>query len=324
MTDRPRVSVVCSTHGRAHELPGLLDALAAQTMPVDEFEVIVVDDGSPDDTGAVLERLAPTLPYELRIISLRPNQGASAGRNAGWQAARAELIAFTDDDCRPTPGWLLAGVEALEAAGPHHLVAGPTDPVPEDRHLLLGPFSRSLTVATMRYFETCNIFYRRDDLESVGGMSVEYGFGGEDTEMALRLLDRGVQPVWVEAAHVHHGVRPSSFRANLREARRWGNLPKLLALHPDHRSYLLDSPVFWKRTHPPTIAALVGIAAALAWWSPRPLALGLWWVVHRLVVEPACPGPRRRVLALPGTFVIDATEVATVVEGSIRHGAVLL
>lgn len=324
MTPVPRVSVVCSTYRRPALLPQLADALAQQTLPAEQFEVVIVDNGSPDDTGEVLRRLADEVPYRLRTLRHEQNRGAAGGRNTGWRHASAPVVAFTDDDCVPTPGWLEEGLRTLDGSGPGTFAVGRTTPDPAAQLLLLRPFSRSMSVEEPRFFETCNIFYRREDLEAAGGFDEGFGIGGEDTDLALRLLDAGRTAVWAPAALVHHAVRPSSFRANLREAGRWVDLPLVLRRHPKRRPELLHRRWFWKRTHPPALVALAGLSFAAARRSPAPLALVLWWVWHRLAVEPACPGPRRRVLALPGTFVIDAVEVATMVRGSCRHRTLLL
>jgi len=320
----PRVSVVCSTYGRAELLPRLLGALADQTFPADELEVVIVDNGSPDDTAAVLERAGGTVPFALRVVRHDENRGAAGGRNTGWRTARAPIIAFTDDDCTPTPTWLELGVAAVEAHGPGAFAVGSTRPDPAEESRLLRPFSRSMLVAEPRFYETCNIFYRRDDLERMGGFDEGFGIGGEDTDLALRLIDAGHEALWTPEAVVHHRVRPPSFRANLREARRWVDIPRVVKRHPARRGDLLHRRWFWKRAHPPTAVAVIGLAAAVGRRSPAPLLLIGWWLWHRLVVEPPCPGPRRRVLALPGTFAIDATEVATMVRGSVRHRTVLL
>jgi GT2 family glycosyltransferase len=319
---RPKVTVVCSTHGRSELLPRLVGALSAQTMPADDFEVVVVDDASPDDTSAVLERLAAGTPFALRILRHARNRGAAAGRNTGWRAAAADVVAFTDDDCVPGPGWLEAGVAAMDDhAGA--FVVGRTEPDPDEVHLLARPFSRSLAVVEPKFYETCNVFYRRRDLEAVGGFDEQFRTG-EDTDLGLRMREAGRQPVWEPAALVRHRVRPASFAAHWREARRWADLALVVKRHPGHRDDLLQGSLFWKRTHPPTVVAVIGVAAAAATRSPVPLLFGGWWVWHRLVVEPACPGPRRRIIALPGTFVVDATEVATMAEGSARHRTLLL
>ncbi len=320
---RLRISVVCSTHGRAHLLPTLVAALGAQHMDPDTFEVVVVDDGSPDDTPAVLERLAAEAPFRLRILRHAVNRGAAAGRNTAWRAAEADVVAFTDDDCVPEADWLEKGLAALAAGGDATFAVGATRPDPDAMHLLDRPFSRSLTVDGIRFFETCNVFYRKADLEQVGGLDERFGTG-EDTDLGLRMLEAGRTAVWAPEAVVHHRVRPPSFLAHLREARRWPDLALVVKRHPSRRSALVHRRWFWKRTHPPTIIAVVGIVAAATTRSAGPLALGGWWVWHRLVAEPACPGQRRRLVALPGTFAVDVAELATMVEGSIRHRTVLL
>lgn len=322
--ERPLVSVVCSTYGRAALLPRLLVALQRQSLPADQFEVVIVDNGSGDDTATVLERFAQEVPFTLRILRHARNRGAAGGRNTGWRAAVAPIVAFTDDDCAPTPEWLAEGVRALERSDGSVFAVGRTRPEPDEAHLLLRPFSRSMVVDEPRFFETCNIFYWRDDLELMGGFDETFGIGGEDTDLALRLVDAGRRPVWTPSAVVHHGVRPSSFRANLRESRRWSNIPLVVKRHPARRGELVHRRWFWKRTHPPTLLAIAGVATAVVRRSPAPLILVSWWLWHRTVVEPACPGPRRRVLALPGAFAIDVTEVATMARGSLRHRTVLL
>lgn len=105
----PLISIVIPTYARPERLRDCLAALARQTMPADEFEVIVVDDGSPEAVvpPTAISPAGPT----IRIIR-QPNAGPSAARNRGVQEARGELVALTDDDCRPTPTWL----ESLIAA----------------------------------------------------------------------------------------------------------------------------------------------------------------------------------------------------------------
>lgn len=318
----PSVTVAVSTHGRAGLLPRLLAGLAAQTLPAGAFEVVVVDDGSPDGTAAVLEALVPQVPFALRVLRHERNRGAAAGRNTAWRAARAPIVAFTDDDCVPAPGWLEAGLAALESGGAD-VVVGRTEPDPTEAHWLERPFSRSLLVDTPRFFETCNIFYRRADLERLGGLD-EALSTGEDTDLGLRFTDAGARVAFVPEALVRHRVRPPDLRAHLREARRWSDLALVVRRHPAHRAELLVGRVFWKRTHPPTLVALTGLLAAAVTRSPRPLVLLAWWVVHRTLLDPACPGPRRRFLALPGALLTDAAEVEAMVRGSLRHRTLLL
>src|SRR4051812_19853042 len=107
----PAASVVVATHNRAELLARLTDALRAQS-DVDAFEVIVVDDGSADATPDVLRRIERSWPA-LRTIRLDENRGPATARNAGWRAATAPIVAFTDDDCVPQAGWLAGLVDGF-------------------------------------------------------------------------------------------------------------------------------------------------------------------------------------------------------------------
>lgn len=324
-TTVPELSVVVATYQRADQLPRLFDALGAQDASRTSFEVIVVDNGSTDETPRVLRDLVASVDFMVQTIRLEENRGPALGRNAGWRAARSETIAFTDDDCRPVPGWISSLLRAIRDASLRPAIfLGPTSPDPEEIEWLQHPFSRSLSVSEPRFFETCNVVYERGDLERAGGFDESFGIGGEDTDLGLRLTEDQRPIVWVPDAMVHHQVRRPSFRANLREARRWSNLPLVVHRHPQARRDLVHHRWFWKSTHPPTILAMAGITLATLGRRPQALVGGLWWLYHRTVVVPPCPRRRDRLWALPGVFVIDATEVVTMVRGSVRHRSILL
>lgn len=324
MKGLPLVSVAVSTYQRAAMLPRLVEALEAQTLARDRFEVVIADNGSTDDTARVLGDLASRSTLNLRIVRVERNEGPAAGRNAAWRAARAPIIAFTDDDCVPTPRWLEAGLAAIDAG--HRLIVGRTLPNPDqlDRR---GPFSLTVTVEETKYFHTCNIFYRRDDLEATGGF--DEGFvtpGGEDTDLGLRVAQRGASPILSRDALVYHDIGKSSYRALLKQTLRWGDIPRVIRKHPPTRRWLYQR-VFWKRSHPRVLLVLAGIVAVpfIRWpYSPASLILALPWVFFRTRIEPAYAGPRRRWILLPHLFLIDLLEVAVMIRGSVRHRAFVL
>jgi len=118
----PLVTVVIPTYARPERLRGCLAALARQTMAADAFEVVVVDDGSPEPARPpTADALAGPA---VRVIR-QENAGPSAARNRGVQEARGQLVAFTDDDCLPTPTWLESLVTAHRQC-PDALVGGIT------------------------------------------------------------------------------------------------------------------------------------------------------------------------------------------------------
>ena len=104
--ERP-VSVVVASHGRHLRLLWLLNALDEQTLDRSEWDLVVVHDYDQETAERVLERHPLSQAGVLRQIAIAPGTGSPARqRNLGWRAARGELVAFTDDDCRPEPDWL--------------------------------------------------------------------------------------------------------------------------------------------------------------------------------------------------------------------------
>lgn len=101
----PLLSVIVPTRNRAAELSACLESLTSQTLAAERFEVIVVDNGSSDDTSAVAQRFSARLP--LRLLH-EAEPGLHVGRHAGWRAARSEVLVFADDDIVATTGWLSA------------------------------------------------------------------------------------------------------------------------------------------------------------------------------------------------------------------------
>lgn len=115
-----KISVVVPTHARPARLQRLLGALREQRFSTQEFEVIVVDDGSPTDARPEPQWFSKNL-HLLR----QKRQGPAAARNHGVRHARGSLIAFTDDDCLPDPQWLDALWHAYQRA-PDALLGGQT------------------------------------------------------------------------------------------------------------------------------------------------------------------------------------------------------
>lgn len=107
-----KYSIVIATYNRAADLRGTLASLAA-LRPDGPWEVIVVDNNSPDDTKHVVDGAAPGFPTELRYI-FEGRQGRSPALNAGIRAARGEIVVTTDDDVRVPPDWLNAAATGLE------------------------------------------------------------------------------------------------------------------------------------------------------------------------------------------------------------------
>jgi GT2 family glycosyltransferase len=317
----PLVSVVVASRDRAALLERLLGALEKQTLGTERFEVVVVDDGSADGTRQVLERMRGEASFELLVLHHPLSQGPAAARNRGWRAARAPVVAFTDDDCVPDPAWLESGLRAM-GADPV-IVVGRTGPPEEQRALAGRAFARFIRVDEARFYETCNVFYRRQDLSSAGGFDERCRRpGGEDTRLAMAVRDLGVATRFAPEALVHHDVRSEGFLGALREAPRWQDVPIVFRGRLEARPELLHRWLFWKPTHPPALLAAAGIAGACR--HPAALVLVLPWLSCRLRHRPLAADPWARVAALPGGLVLDLVEVGVMVRGSVRHRTVVL
>ena len=109
----PCLSVVVPTYKRPELLERCLAALMTQHLDSTAYEIIVVDDGNDLQTRCLVDSWAKWGRPILRYISAAKTNGPAAARNSGWRAAQGDIIAFTDDDCLPEPGWLLAGANAF-------------------------------------------------------------------------------------------------------------------------------------------------------------------------------------------------------------------
>lgn len=295
-----------ATHERPDGLRRQLAALRAQTLPDDQYEIVVVDDGSGAATAAVLAEARATPGAPVRVIRHERPGGPSRARNAGWREARGELIAFTDDDCEASPGWLEAG---LRAWAPGRFVQGPTRPDPADAHAL-GHFTHTVAVDRLGpWWQTANMFYPREALERVGGFDADaFPHAGEDTDLGCRVLAAGYEPVWAEGALVHHAVTRVTPAGKLRLARRWDGAMLNFKRHPHLRAHL-HARLFWIPNHWWLVRAVLALLLPRRLWWVR------WWLAAPYVLR---VGTLRPDVA---AFVVahDLVEMAAVARGARRY-----
>ena len=315
------VSVVVATRDRAERLGALLASLRRQTLPAAEFEVLVVDDGSTDETPKVLEREEARGALALRTIRRPRADGPAAARNEGWRVTTAPLVAFTDDDCVADPEWLAAGLSAT-VAHEGALIQGRTEPNPGELHLR-GPFSRTLRVTREGpFYETCNIFYPRPLLERLDGFDApSYSRpGGEDTDLAWRAMELGVEPVYAPDAVVFHAVARLGPVGKLRVAARWTEMVRVFARHPRLRERVLHRGIFWKATHYALLRAVVAL------FLPSRMHFARRWLafpyVRHLVHRGRAEGGG--LLAAPYFALHDLVELYAIVRGAIRYRVLVI
>lgn len=213
---RPDLTVVVPTYRRPALLARCLDALSAQALPADRFEVVVVDDGSADTTRDVLAARSDVV---TALVQPR-NLGPAAARNRGVDAARSDLVLFVDDDVVATPSLLSTHLAAhATAADPAFALLGRVDWHPD---LTVTPFMRWLDRSGLQFgydtwlqpgavepphaaFYTANVSLRRDLLRRVGGFDERFPYPAfEDIDLAFRLGEHGLRLVYDPRAVAHH------------------------------------------------------------------------------------------------------------------------
>ena len=324
MSDGPLLSVVVASHERPRRLGVLLDALAAQTAPADQWEVVVVHDSSGTATDAVLRDHPLAAAGRLRALRFPAGTGSAARmRNAGWRAAAARSIAFTDDDCRPDEAWLAVALRAARAR-PTAILQGSTRPDPRDRERF-GPTSYTLYIdPPTTELEACNAVYPRAVLERVGGFDESIRAFGEDTDLALRAKRAGAGHLAVPGMRVYHGIHALGLRERLAVAARCAELPAIVRRNPELR-WVPHRPlgVFLRPGHAWLVVALAGLALA----RRRPLLALLALPYARSRLHPYGRTTVRRLRRahwLAAFAVIDATELLALARGSVRHRTPML
>jgi glycosyltransferase involved in cell wall biosynthesis len=160
------VSIIVPVRNAGYDVEGLLSALAAQTFPLEQFEVVFGDDGSTDGSLTAVA----TGPVRARVVTCSPKNAYSA-RNRAVAEAQGSVLAFCDADCRPAPGWLAAGVAELGRAD---VVAGLIRMVIPDTTPLwaladLDTFLDQERSVRANAAVTANLFVRRELFDAVGG-----------------------------------------------------------------------------------------------------------------------------------------------------------
>jgi glycosyltransferase involved in cell wall biosynthesis len=310
------VSVIVPARDARTTLGALLDALAAQHPVPGGVQVVVADDGSTDGTGD-LARVHPV----VDLVVDTGGRGPGAARNAAIAVATSDVLAFTDADCIPEPGWLTAALAALDAGA--DLVQGavlPAGPV--------GPFDRTVRVdALTGLHETANLVVRADWVSRVGGFepwlsphrSKELG---EDVWLGWRLRRAGARAMFAPDARVAHAVFPGTPRTAIAEQARLRYFPVMVGRIPELRATLTYHRVFLHRRTAAFDAALAGTLMAVA--QRRPTALVAAAPYARMLWRRARPWGRRAPLVAATQVAADAVGAAALVAGSVRAGRPLL
>ncbi|MDZ4873668.1 MAG: hypothetical protein CLLPBCKN_003064 [Chroococcidiopsis cubana SAG 39.79] len=205
----PTISVVVCSYNGSHTIRDTLSGLANLEYP--HYETIVVDDGSTDNTAAIVSE------YDVRLIRT-PQSGLSHARNVGMQAAKGEIVAYIDDDAYPDPHWLTyLAITFMETS--HVGVGGPNLPPPEDGMVAQcvanapgGPSHVLLSDREAEHIPGCNMAFRKSCLEAIAGFDPQFRTAGDDVDICWRLQEQGWTIGFSPAAVVWHHRRNSVWR----------------------------------------------------------------------------------------------------------------
>lgn len=320
----PAVSVIVPARNAAATLPQTLAALAAARFD-GAVECVVVDDASTDDTAGIAERAGAL------VVRLAEQRGPAGARNAGIAASRGELLAFTDADCVPAPGWLSALTDALAEAD---LVQGPVLPEPA---VAVGLFDRTVHRSGLSpLYETANLGVRRSVAERVGGFvpfaplaggasrglrpTVGQGHFGEDVVFGWAARRMGARVAFAPAAVVHHAVVTRGRRAYVAERWRRRYFPALVRAVPELRASM-PARLFLSPRTARFDAALLGAGTAVWRRSPWPLLLAAPYVRRDLRSGTARSARVADTLAL---MAADAVGLVALMRGSLAARRLLL
>lgn len=234
-----RASIQLCTFNRAALLERVLDACFEQTVPEHAYEVVLVNDGSSDDTPAVIERARRRANCAFVVVD-QPNSGLAKGRNAGIARASGERIVFIDDDVLPLPNFVEEHLRS-HASYPQAIVRGGAINV--ENFDELPPPVWSIKDYSGNYFWTTNVSAPLKTMRAIGGFNESFSeYGWEDIDVGLRLRARGTRAMFNPKALVYHfKPRPRSgdVEKMLRQARAQARTAVQLArLHPHWRTYL--------------------------------------------------------------------------------------
>ncbi len=234
-----RATIQMCTYNRAALLERVLDACFEQTFSGDDYEVVLVNDGSTDDTPQVIARAQQRATCRFTVID-QANSGLAKGRNAGIAAAAGERVIFIDDDVLPLPNFVEEHMRSHER-NPHAIVRGGAINVESFDDL--PPPVWTLRHYSGNYFWTTNVSVPLVTIRAIGGFNESFSeYGWEDIDVGLRLRFGGVKAVFNPKALAYHWKpRPRSTNVEkmIRQARAQARTAVQLAqIHPHWRTYL--------------------------------------------------------------------------------------
>jgi glycosyltransferase involved in cell wall biosynthesis len=213
----PKISVVICTYNRVELLSHVLSSVTVQTVPTDEYEILVIDNHSTDNTKEFVIKFSQIHP-NVRYI-YEPEQGLSHARNRGWKEAQGEYVAYIDDDARAENRWVEA-IAAFAARRPEAAAFGGPYFGFSLKPLLQAWYKESYASWSLgteerpiqkdEWLKGTNMIYKRTALEALNGFDTRLGMSGktlaygEEVGLQLKLMEKGFPIYYVPCIRVKH------------------------------------------------------------------------------------------------------------------------
>lgn len=243
MKDQIIISIVLATYNRVELLKHQIDCLLNQSFDDKHFEIIIINDGSTDETEVYVKSLMNEYPQISYF--LQNNKGPAAARNLGVSHAKGEIIAFTDDDCLASTDWLqniyniFKDLEILAIQG--RTLSDKTIITPMT-HQVINEFGDTS-------IPTCNAAYRKNVFLKAGGFDEGFPFQNEDADLAWRVREMG-KVIFAPEVLMIHPPRTDSFTKNAKKMKNYISEFMLFHKNPQlYKKYRFSSPwktIYWR------------------------------------------------------------------------------
>jgi glycosyltransferase involved in cell wall biosynthesis len=226
----PYVSIIIPTYNRKVTLLKCLKSLESQSYPLDEFEVIVVDDGSSDGTFQLVEEYSKKSRIKIKIIAQK-NAGPGLARNLGVQNSAGDILGFTEDDISIGPKWIANAVQYFSSDDVDGL-EGKT--LEQDTDESLRAFEKEYRIG----FLPCNMFVRKSVVIDIGGYDGNFFdankkiYFREDADFGFAIMEKFYKFILAEDVVVYHPAQFFKVRDYYRHVRRYYFDPLLYRKHP--------------------------------------------------------------------------------------------
>ena len=324
---KPTASIVITTYNSAPFIGPTIESALKQNFNSQEYEVLVLDDGSRDTTVSILQNYQKTH-SNFRLLTQK-NAGPAAARTKVIQEARGDYILMMSHDCLAEPDWISKVVKAFQKDSQVGLVQGKLLP---SQPINLPIYHCNNFSSFVPTFDTAEIAYRAEALDKAGRyFDSKFSANGDDADLAWRIIESGYKYLWLDETLMHHIVLPRRFSADLKALPAMTLFPYLVKIHPSMRQFL-PYRLLWgskfKYLLPATIVLAVILTILGLWpWGIGLILLGLSFNLYRVLrgtKDHQVPLWQKVLIVFPHRLLFDTLLGLYLIIGSIRYRSAIL